>query len=252
MGRKMIFTTTKRKTDQKDSTSWKMKNYRNKFGITLIEVLVVVAIVALLASVVIGLAGRMDNQGKERLTKNTIALIGNALEQFRDFGYQYGNTNYAEFHFPLDCNDSPNPPKDILEGVLQDALALAPGSVIISGVGGTPVIHQPGYSGSEAMYFFLSQVPQCRKTLDRIDESLLTDRDENHNRLVLNVAGRKYPLLRFIDPWGTALRYDYYYEDIFPVQPNPNTKRTFPQITSAGADRIFNTRDDISNIDTKR
>lgn len=214
--------------------------------------LIVIAVIAILVSVVVGLAGRMDNQGKERLTKSTIALIGNALEQFRDFGYQYANSNYAEFHFPLDCNDYPNP-KGILKDVLQDALGLAHGLVTISGVGGTgPVIHQPGYSGSEALYFLLSQVPQCRKILGRIDKSLLTGTDENHNRLVLNVAGRNYPLLRFIDPWGTAFRYDYYYEDIFPVRPNPDTRRTFPQITSAGADRIFNTRDDISNIDTKR
>jgi len=211
---------------------------------TLIEMLIVIAVIAILVSVVVGLARRMDNQGKERLTENTIALIGNALEQFRDFGYQYSNSSYAEFHFPLDCNDYPNP-KGLLELTLQDALAVTSVSVV------GPVAHQPGYSGSEALYFFLSQVPQCRKTLDRIDESLLTDRDENHNRLVLNVAGRQYPLLRFIDPWGTALRYDYYYEDIFPVLPSPNTKRTFPQITSAGADRIFNTHDDISNIDTK-
>jgi len=229
-----------------------MEARRSKPAFTLIEMLVVIAIIAILVSVVVGLARRMDNQGKERLTKSTIALLGNALEQFRDFGYQYANSYYAEFHFPLDCNDYPNP-KGILEDVLRDALDLAPGSVTISGVGGSgPVIHQPGYSGSEALYFFLSQVPQCRKTLDRIDKSLLTDTDENHNRLVLSIAGRKYPLIRFIDSWGTAIRYDYYYEDIFPVRPNPDTKRTFPQITSAGADRIFNTLDDISNIDTKR
>ena len=228
-----------------------MKARRCKLGVTLIEMLIVVAIVALLASVVIGLVVRMDNQGKERLTKNTITLIANALEQFHDYGYQYRNSNYAEFRFPLDCNDDPNPvPKGILVPMLQNGLGLAP--VVLDSLDvAKPAIHQPWYSGSEALYFFLSQVPDCKKTLDRIDKSLLTDRDENHNRMILIVAGRQYPLLRFIDSWGTTLRYDYYYEDIFPLLPDPRTKRTFPQIASAGPDRVFNTRDDISNIDTR-
>jgi len=79
----------------------------------------VIAIVAILVSMVISIARRIGDQGKERLTKGTIALIGSALEQFRDFGYDYRNNDYAGLTFPIDCNGYYPP---ILETVLRNAL----------------------------------------------------------------------------------------------------------------------------------
>ncbi len=72
-----------------------MKPGSLKSGFTLIEMLLVVAIIAILVSMVVGIAKRIDDQGKERLCRNTIALIGNALEQFRDFGYEYKDTGIS-------------------------------------------------------------------------------------------------------------------------------------------------------------
>lgn len=236
---------------------------------TLIEMLIVVAIVALLASVVIGLAVRMDNQGKERLTKNTITLIANALEQFRDFGYQYRDAldYYTNLDFPLDFNDFTH--VDI-QTALEAVLAPLTGPVTIFGVDRTgaayPVVDEvTANSGCEGLCFFLNEVPQCRLTLEKIDKSLVTTEGIAVGVPVsrfVRIAASDYPLKRIIDPWGTTLRYDYYpdFEDYFRIYGGMfaqyvlfrnNALKTFPVITSAGPDRIFNTRDDISNIDAR-
>jgi type II secretory pathway pseudopilin PulG len=52
--------------------------------------LIVVGVIALLATMVIGVASRIDNQSKEKGVKSTFALLEGALEEYKDF---YG-------HFP--------------------------------------------------------------------------------------------------------------------------------------------------------
>jgi len=232
-----------------------MNNNRYKNGVTLVEILTVVAIIAILASIVVGIATRLDNKAKEQLAGNTIAIIADALEQFADYEYSYNNVNYSEFKFPLDCSDFFQLD---LEITLRDALGAA--SVEILPADPTkPIIHNPEYSGSEALYFFLSRVPACRKTLERIDSSLITDEDDYGNQMIIKIDGRNdrvYPLKRFVDPWlergtksrtGKTLRYDYYDES----QPTPvlkyDTRRAFPVITSAGPDGEFDTSDDITS-----
>ena len=104
-----------------------MKTRAYKTGFTLIEMIVVIAIIAILVSMVATIAKRIDDQGKERLTRATITLLGNALEQFRDFGYEYKDTtNYAGLVFPLDCNGygsvTGTSPYPNLPDTLHDAL----------------------------------------------------------------------------------------------------------------------------------
>ena len=210
-----------------------MKSYKHKYGVTLVEMLIVLAIIALLTSMVIGIAGRISNQSKEQLTRNTFALLNAALDQFRDYEYNYSHTNYSGLKFPLDCNDFP---VAALQTTLSNALGVA--SVLI-----TSGTHDPAYSGSEALYFFLSRIPESRKTLDKIDGSLITNLNDDGESIDISIDGRVYPLLRIIDPWGTTLRYDYYDETTL----DPAGKRTFPAITSAGPDRDFNTPDDITS-----
>jgi len=193
--------------------------------------LVVVAIIAILATMVIGIAARIDNQAKERLAKSTIAIINAALGQFQDYGYRYKHSDYTDFDFPLDFNDFD---QDKLEIELGKALDTP---VLIIGGG-----HEDEYSGSEALYFFLSRVPESRKTLEKIDRSLITSEGSDKQDMIINIDGRGSPLYRFIDPWGTILRYDYYDED----DPDKDEARNFPEITSAGPDGFFDTFDDIT------
>ncbi len=231
-------------------------NRRLLTGFTLIEIMVVVAVLVILVSMMVGIAKRIDDQGKERLCRDTIALIGNALEQFRDFGYEYKDAFYSGLTFPLDCNGFTS--VDI-EPVLSIALYAPAAGVDIFP---DDPVHDPNYSGSEVLYFILSQVPDCRATLDKIDKSLLTNNTQNGTSITITITStgtpQTFPFTRFIDPWGTTLRYDYY-PDIGDYTGLPSqyqnyrdsAKKTFPVITSAGPDKRFDTLDDISNIQKK-
>lgn len=223
-----------------------MKRRQNKTGVTLVEILVVVAIIAILVTMVIGIAARIDTQGKEQLTKNTVALLDTALGEFHDYGYNYSAPADANFKFPLDCNSFS---KSDLEGALKDALGAT--NVSITGD------HNDVYSGCEAMYFFLSRVPESRVTLDKIDKKLITNLDIGGSYMEITidpgVNEKKYPLFRVIDPWGETLRYSYYdngTEVSSPSEPPSNSPRVFPVIISAGPDGDFNTvGDNITNGD---
>lgn len=223
-----------------------MEGYKHKAGITLIEMLMVVAIIALLAAMVITVATRIESKTDEQLTENTIALLNAALGQFRDYGYNFkvrsgaGDDKrafYQGLDFPLDCNDLI---KSKLQTALEDALDERP--ILISG--GT---HKIEYSRSEALYFFLNRVPTSRKTLDAIDRSLITSEGSDKQNMRITIAGKGYPLIRVIDPWGETLQYDYYNEKENDFDDREKSKRNFPLITSAGPDRKFGTGDDISN-----
>lgn len=234
-----------------------MKSGMQKSGFTLIEIMLAVAIIAVLVAMVVGLTKRIEDQGKERLCRDTLVLIDNALEQFRDFGYEYKDSYYDGLVFPLDCNDYDRtsvPPYPNLQDTLKNAIN--PSGVIIDplSIGAYSV----EFSGSGAMYFILSQVPDCKQTLDKIDKSLLTNEGTDNVRdvnfiVTTGVGNIKYPFTRVIDPWGKTLRYDYYpdFADSpigVPYQEyRDSAKRTFPIVTSAGPDGRFDTADDIIN-----
>jgi prepilin-type N-terminal cleavage/methylation domain-containing protein len=215
-----------------------MKKRTGKYGLTLIEMLIVVGIIALLTAMIIGIARRIDNQSKERLTENTIAIINTALGQFKDYGYDYNDINYRGFVFPLDCNGfdvTLNQPQNVLSAALGATIAMT-------------AEPDTTFTGCEVMYFLLSQVPECRTTLDKIDKSLITNKGSNNQGMTITIGiTPPYPLLRIIDPWGTTLRYDYYEETATTLSKMIKSRRTFPVIISAGPDRIFGTSDDIKS-----
>ena len=215
-----------------------MKNYRHNFGLTLIEILVVAAVIAILIMMVLRVTTRIDSQAKERLTKSTFALINSVLEEFYDYGYQYKNPDYVDFKFPLDFNDLARADfKDLLEEVLD----LGPDDVGISGD-----VFDPNFSGIAGTYFFLNEVPPCREILSEIDGSLITNEHKKDKPLTLNVNGQFYPFYGIVDAWGTALKYDYY-DETGDLDDKKETRKAFPVITSAGPDKKFNTTDDISS-----
>jgi prepilin-type N-terminal cleavage/methylation domain-containing protein len=235
-----------------------MKIRQNKSGVTLVEMLIVVAIIAILATMVIGIAFRIDTQSKEQLAKNTLALLDAALGQFQDYDYEYKlvsnpRTNEAKFYrsldFPIDCNGLNY---NDFRSELGHSLGTTSGAAVITVSG----IYDPYYSGSAALYFFLSKVPECRKTLDKIDRKLITNLDRNGDRMEIRIqfgGDFKYSFFRFIDPWGTPLQYNYYdhYNETGSWQyrylDRIDSEKTFPVITSAGPDKEFGTADDIKS-----
>ncbi|MHC4113922.1 MAG: type II secretion system protein [Planctomycetota bacterium] len=212
-----------------------MRRQKHIFGLTLVEMIVVIAVIALLVSLAITALRRIENSAKEELAAGTIASLAAACEQFSDYEYRYPNPAYADLDFPLDCSGLD---AGEIEAVMTDALGVL---VLFTG--------DPNDSGCAMLYYFLSRVPECRVTLGEIDASLVTDKDKNGTQMQIDVAGRVEPLLRVVDPWRTTLRYDYYDEDWFftDFDEMKKSRRTFPVITSAGRDRDFGTADDITS-----
>ena len=214
--------------------------------------LIVVAVIAILATMGIVVLSRVDTQAKENRVKNAIAILSAALEQFRDYGYRYPSP-YSDLDFPLDCTG-------FTVSDLQTALMQALGATTVGIVDETGAIvddtrHPRSYSGSEMMYFFLSRVPECKATLDRVPASVVTDKGPDGLRMRLIVDGVEFPLIRVVDVWpergvpdstGRALRYDYYTEGLARSDPRW-TWRTCPVITSAGPDGKFDTADDVTS-----
>jgi len=62
-----------------------MESGKYKSGTTLIEILIVVAVIMLLAGMVLGIAAHIDNQSKERAVKATFALLESGLQEYYDF-----------------------------------------------------------------------------------------------------------------------------------------------------------------------
>jgi type II secretory pathway pseudopilin PulG len=234
-----------------------MRTRRLQFALTLVDMIIAVAIVALLAGIVLTSLTRIESKSKERLCEGTLETLNTALRQFRNYGYEYkvritATTNEIEFYrslkFPPDCNDYTQADVQI---EIQKLLDL---SILPTIASTTAEQYDPNDSCSAVMYFFLSRVPQCRETLGAIDRSLVkSDHNNDGKYLTIRVDGREYPWLRVVDPWGTSLRYDYYInEQERPVSSlswarRKDTVRTFPLITSAGPDKQFDTTDDITN-----
>ncbi|MHC4664756.1 MAG: type II secretion system protein [Planctomycetota bacterium] len=62
-----------------------MKRHEYKAGVTLVEMLIVLAIIMLLVSIAIGVATSVQNRGRERLIRNTFGLLEGALQEYHDF-----------------------------------------------------------------------------------------------------------------------------------------------------------------------
>ncbi len=71
---------------------------KNRIGLTLVEILIVLAVIALLATMVIGIASSIYTKAKEKATKATITLLESALEEYKDF----------ENEFPMADTQDPN------------------------------------------------------------------------------------------------------------------------------------------------
>ncbi len=72
-----------------------------KIGLTLIEIIIVLAVIALLATMVIGIASHIDTQSKEKAIEATFALLEGALDEYKDV-----NDNFP-VQIEVDSNNAP-------------------------------------------------------------------------------------------------------------------------------------------------
>ncbi len=62
-----------------------MKTRRNTYGFTLLEMLIVMTVIVILASMVIGVASHIDARSKENGIENTFVLLDSTLQEYRQF-----------------------------------------------------------------------------------------------------------------------------------------------------------------------
>jgi prepilin-type N-terminal cleavage/methylation domain-containing protein len=80
------------------------------YGMSLIEILVVVVVIAILTTMVIGVASRIDTQAKEKSVEATFALLDSALQEYHEFTNRFPEqkeTNYANavIHSEFFCGE---------------------------------------------------------------------------------------------------------------------------------------------------
>jgi prepilin-type N-terminal cleavage/methylation domain-containing protein len=196
-----------------------MKRKQNKTGLTLVEILVAIAIIAILAAGLYSVSNYIEKQAKAKLTESTIETLSAAIEQYHDF--------YGKFPFLADKNyGEPNLQTDV-NGVVVNKT-------------GNPLSapdYNDIYASSEALYYFLNKFPDGREIVGSINRSLLTNKDYKNTEYFIRIGTVDYPLIHIIDVWQHPLRYTYKDGDNFPL------------IISAGPDKDFNTPAD--NISSK-
>jgi len=78
-----------------------LKEPMYKSAVTLIEMLIVIAVMSLMVSLVLGIAGSIQNQNSARLTRDAIALLDTALQQYHDVERTFpdpGQSVYMQLH----------------------------------------------------------------------------------------------------------------------------------------------------------
>jgi len=195
-------------------------------GFTLVELLVVVAIVLIIVSGIVTVGGTVRTQGKIHNTESTIQMLESALTEY---------INYKKTSYPGSCGDV-----DYSFVTLENLTGVSVGS-------GYPVDHALGspnwgtFGGSdlnrllaarssiEILYYWLDAVPDCQKYLSRIAEEFKTNEDGDS----LGVNDVLVPLIEINDAWQRPIRYKVL------------SGEDFPELISAGPDGLFYTADDI-------
>lgn len=187
---------------------------------TLIEMLVAVAIVLMLFGAMITVTGRLKNESRKRLTASAMAVVDTALEQY------YENTSPK--HFPKTVIN-----KVMLETELAQAVGISPATIDAADNFNAEPPRLFWNSGS--LYYFLTRVPQSKVILESLSNQMISNKDSNGTAILIKIpdtAAAGTDFVRFVDAWGTSIRYEYSGSGV-------------PVLTSAGPDKKFNTEDDV-------
>ncbi len=212
----------------------KRKHIRQAF--TLVELLVVMAVMAILIGAMVKVAGHVIDNAKKQNTQNTIQLLVTAMKEYQNFNSQ-GRRNF-EFPaepYPIDYSGAVNVADwrnwwkeklDVNLGDIQVGIHL--GGSIWDDDAGTDEMWM-AQANIELLYFELDDVPDCRKILNQIPSDVTANAD--NDAVLFN--GQMKALIEVNDAWGHPLSYQ--------TQGVGN----FPLLRSAGRDGIFFNADDI-------
>lgn len=219
-----------------------MKTYGKKNGFTTVELLTVIAILAILAGLFLGVAKNQRTRAHQRLAASTISVMVTAIEQFyidnkefpfiaeQQIGIDGDSTLLFTFNDPADTDD------------LLDTIAKKTGVEVVKLIGITEDDSRVREASIETLYFFLNRSPNSSKIIGAISSRFLTNKNglDDEIELVFGSVSsyRTIPLIRVVDPWKNPFRYRYIAGNSFPV------------IVSAGPDGKFSTTyDNISSAD---
>ncbi len=198
---------------------------------SLIEMVVVLATILILAGALLGVGKYLTIRASVDLTNSELEVLATALQQYYDDWDA----------FPFDTPDTNG------NGILGDDYVVADLENDLDGTisSGTLPEH-PIYNsvevvssaGSIVLFYFLDRNPNSRTIIEALTDSLISNRDASGQPIQLEQpsgSGTLIDLPRFIDVWGTSIRYEYLPDTAFPI------------LTSAGPDEVFGTSDDIVN-----
>jgi prepilin-type N-terminal cleavage/methylation domain-containing protein len=228
-----------------------MAHARRNTGLTLVEMLLAVAIIAILATIMAVSTGSLRKAAQERLTVSTLGIISSALQQYNEFWGVY-------------------PPQ--IDTVATDLTVLANQQTVFAQAVGCPTPAQmtvPPHTlatlstviPDEVLYLRLYRTPVCRRLISGFASVSEKDTNTKSVKMALVYTPRaavapatgeiptfvewgagavdkkanQLSLYRFVDAWRQPLRYEYKPGDQFPV------------LTSDGPDGKPNTPDDIKS-----
>jgi type II secretory pathway pseudopilin PulG len=190
-----------------------MRRSDRQSAFSLLELLVVMATILLLAGALLGVGKYITTRASADLTESELEVIATALQQYYD-----------------DMGDFP--PETVTQADFETALmgqtiTFTSGSGIPDGVDGWR---------SAALFYFLDRNPNSRKIIEALTDSLISSKNAAGVPIKITIgANPAIDFPRFVDAWGTSIRYEY------------ATGMVFPVLTSAGPDKTFGTADDIQS-----
>lgn len=184
---------------------------RRQFGMTLTEVLVSLVVLLILISAAARLGQYVKTRSAVQLADSLLSVIDTAMqlyyEDYQAFPPQVHAASEAGF-----------------EAATGTSITVVNGAV------------SADYWSSAALYWMLNRSPHSRDIIAAVSSRLVSAEDAAARPIVIQLAdGERKNLLRFVDPWGMSLRYEYVPSD------------HFPRLRSAGPDGQFGTEDDIEN-----
>lgn len=199
-------------------------------GFSLVEMVVVLAVILILAGALLGVGKYLMIRASVDLTESQLEILATALQQYyddfeafpvtvKDYNLDGAVDEYDESHLESDLQGTVTP-----DDAVDDLIAAEEE---------TP----PASASSAALFYYLDKNPNSRKIVEALTDTLISSNDTSGQpiQVTLTATGQTISLPRFIDAWGTSIRYEYI------------DGTAFPTLTSAGPDTTFDTEDDIVN-----